>query len=114
MTISKRAIRPVFRIRFTPQSGMCGSIKGLTVTLGATSSATTASVGAVRVAGPIGVIGNFQVPFGKAVFAIEPLDQLADQFAGKGDFIESPALDSFMNFLCMNIRNAGHCGYSQV
>ena len=87
---------------------MCGSIKGLTETLGATSSATTASVGAVRVAGPIGVISNFQVPFAKAVFAIEPLDQLADQLAGKGGFIES------RNFLCMNIRNAGHCGYSQV
>src|SRR5262245_26815787 len=55
------------------------------------------------------VIGNFQVPLAKAVFAIEPIDQLADQFARKGSFIESPALDSSMNFLCMNIRNAGHC-----
>ena len=77
---------------------MCGSIKGLTETLGATSSATltTASV------------GNFQVPLAKAVFR----DRATRSIGGpirRGSFIESPALDSLMNFLCMNIRNAGRC-----
>ena len=70
------------------------SVKGLSEAKGATSSAmlTIARVGTDRLDGPTSV-SPISGSATKAVFAIEPFDDLVHQLAREGNLIECPALD---------------------
>ena len=87
------------------------SINGLIESRGATSSAVliTASVGTDTLCGPTKRVANLQSALAKKVLAIEPLDELMDQFARKGNLVESPALDPCMNFHCVTVGDAECC-----
>src|SRR5215468_6343193 len=55
---------------------------------------------------------DHQFASAKAVLSIEPLDKLMDQFARKRSLVESPAIDSGVNFQRVVIGEA-ECGVHQ-
>jgi len=82
------------------------SAKGLSEARGATSSAmlTIARVGTDRLDEADEHVADLQDSATKAVFAVEPFNDLMHQLAGQSNFIERPAFDTRMNFHCMIIR----------
>jgi hypothetical protein len=83
------------------------SINGLTESRGATWSALQAWAQTRFVDRP--KCRQFSERLGKKVLAIEPLDELMDQFAWKGNLVEGPALDPCMNFHCVTVGDAQCC-----
>ena len=87
-----------------PVAGVA-SIKGLMEASGATSSAvvTIASVGTDRLRRTHKHLADPQGSSTKAILAIEPLDNLVHQLAGKRNLVESPTLDPGIDFQCLTV-----------